>query len=279
MCGNLFRFGPRQRYSRPAIPPVVHKGQEPSHVRIHHAPRNLGNLRRRRLDPLAGLGHRHGDLGEGRQRPSTPPSPPALPRKSSSPILCGPAGETPILLSAAGSDGVKVICGQGTAPAAATIAAYRDQGLDLVPGSGLLAAVVPGGLRRLDAAVARLRHHAPGRRAGTRHRLRPGGLPGGPQHLQHHRRGERSVPRRMGKPRPPSTSRAATCRRREASFATPIWPPPTGASSMRPRAATGWPRSRRPGASGPRASSPRPSTASAAKPKPWTSRASATGVY
>jgi gamma-glutamyltranspeptidase / glutathione hydrolase len=60
------------------------------------------------------------------------------------PHLCGPAGETPILLSAAGSDAVKVICGQGTAPAAATIAAYRDQGLDLVPGSGLLAAVVPG---------------------------------------------------------------------------------------------------------------------------------------
>ncbi len=60
------------------------------------------------------------------------------------PHLCGPAGETPILLSAAGSDAVKVICGQGTAPAAATIAAYRDQGLDLVPGSGLLSAVVPG---------------------------------------------------------------------------------------------------------------------------------------
>jgi gamma-glutamyltranspeptidase/glutathione hydrolase len=60
------------------------------------------------------------------------------------PHLCGPAGETPIILSTAGSDAVKVICGQGTAPAAATIAAYRDQGLDLVPGSGLLAAVVPG---------------------------------------------------------------------------------------------------------------------------------------
>ena len=37
-----------------------------------------------------------------------------------------------------------MICGQGTAPAAATIDAYRDLGLDLVPGTGHLAAVVPG---------------------------------------------------------------------------------------------------------------------------------------
>jgi gamma-glutamyltranspeptidase/glutathione hydrolase len=35
-----------------------------------------------------------------------------------------------------------VVCGQGTAPAAATLEAYA--GLDLVPGSGLLAATVPG---------------------------------------------------------------------------------------------------------------------------------------
>ncbi|MDP6787437.1 MAG: gamma-glutamyltransferase family protein [Rhodospirillales bacterium] len=72
------------------------------------------------------------------------------------PHLCGPAGETPILLSAAGSDAVKVICGQGTAPAAATIAAYRDQGLDLVLGSGLLAAVVPGAF---DAWMVLLRDY------------------------------------------------------------------------------------------------------------------------
>ena len=60
------------------------------------------------------------------------------------PHLCGPGGEVPIILSAAGSGEVKVICGQGTAPAAATIEAYRGLGLDLVPGAGLLAAVVPG---------------------------------------------------------------------------------------------------------------------------------------
>src|SRR6266511_5714133 len=36
------------------------------------------------------------------------------------------------------------ICGQGPAPAAATIAHYRSEGLDMVPGSGLRAAGVPG---------------------------------------------------------------------------------------------------------------------------------------
>ena len=38
----------------------------------------------------------------------------------------------------------EVICGQGVAPAGATIAHYRSEGLDLVPGTGLLAACVPG---------------------------------------------------------------------------------------------------------------------------------------
>jgi gamma-glutamyltranspeptidase/glutathione hydrolase len=37
-----------------------------------------------------------------------------------------------------------VICGQGPAPRAATIAAFQDLGLDLIPGTGLLPAVVPG---------------------------------------------------------------------------------------------------------------------------------------
>ncbi len=64
------------------------------------------------------------------------------------PHLNGPGGEVPIILSAArrngGASKVEVICGQGTAPAGATIAHYRGEGLTLVPGSGLLATVVPG---------------------------------------------------------------------------------------------------------------------------------------
>ena len=60
------------------------------------------------------------------------------------PHLCGPLGDMTAMIRVAGEDVPHVVCGQGVAPAAATIEHYRDQGLDLVPGSGLLAAVVPG---------------------------------------------------------------------------------------------------------------------------------------
>ncbi|GAB1516581.1 gamma-glutamyltransferase family protein [Actinophytocola sp. KF-1] len=60
------------------------------------------------------------------------------------PHLNGPAGDAPILVHDARTERVSVICGQGPMPAAATIAAFRDRGLDHVPGSGLLAACVPG---------------------------------------------------------------------------------------------------------------------------------------
>ncbi len=56
----------------------------------------------------------------------------------------GPGGDVPLILYSARDDEVKVICGQGSAPAGATVAAYRDLGLDVVPGIGLLSAVVPG---------------------------------------------------------------------------------------------------------------------------------------
>ncbi len=60
------------------------------------------------------------------------------------PHLNGPGGEVPILLWSERLGRVEVICGQGVAPAAASIDAYRDRGLDMVPGTGLLASVVPG---------------------------------------------------------------------------------------------------------------------------------------
>jgi gamma-glutamyltranspeptidase / glutathione hydrolase len=60
------------------------------------------------------------------------------------PHLNGPGGEVPIILYSAERDEVRVICGQGPAPAAATIPRFRELGLDLVPGTGLLAACVPG---------------------------------------------------------------------------------------------------------------------------------------
>ena len=72
------------------------------------------------------------------------------------PHLNGPGGEVPIILQAAGSDAPVVICGAGTAPKAATISAYRDCGLTMVPGTGLLAAVVPGAF---DAWMLMLRDY------------------------------------------------------------------------------------------------------------------------
>jgi gamma-glutamyltranspeptidase/glutathione hydrolase len=72
------------------------------------------------------------------------------------PHLNGPGGEVPIILNDASSGRQQVICGQGVAPAAATVERYRDLGLDLVPGSGLLGTVVPGAF---DAWMLLLRDH------------------------------------------------------------------------------------------------------------------------
>ena len=71
------------------------------------------------------------------------------------PHLNGPAGEVPALLRPA-EGAPRVLCGQGVAPRGATIAHYRAEGLALVPGSGLLATVVPGAF---DAWMLLLRDH------------------------------------------------------------------------------------------------------------------------
>src|SRR4051794_1585198 len=70
------------------------------------------------------------------------------------PHMNGPGGDLPLLLW----DGsqVRVICGQGPAPAGATIGAYRGPGVGLVPGPGPLAAGVPGAF---DAWMLLLRDH------------------------------------------------------------------------------------------------------------------------
>jgi gamma-glutamyltranspeptidase / glutathione hydrolase len=60
------------------------------------------------------------------------------------PHLNGPGGEVPIIFHSAERGETLVIGGQGPAPAAASIAHFEELGLDLVPGTGLLAACVPG---------------------------------------------------------------------------------------------------------------------------------------
>ncbi|MEM5582649.1 gamma-glutamyltransferase family protein [Roseibium sp. AS2] len=60
------------------------------------------------------------------------------------PHLNGPAGDLPVIFHDAKTNETKVICGQGPAPAGATIAHYKSEGMSLIPGNGLLATVIPG---------------------------------------------------------------------------------------------------------------------------------------
>ena len=73
------------------------------------------------------------------------------------PHLNGPGGEVPAIFATAADPTPTVLCGQGVAPAGATIAHYRDTlGLDIVPGTGPLAATVPGAV---GGWLALLRDH------------------------------------------------------------------------------------------------------------------------
>jgi gamma-glutamyltranspeptidase/glutathione hydrolase len=81
------------------------------------------------------------------------------------PHLNGPGGEAPVVFARGGVGaspgpggwaGPAVLSGQGVAPAAATIEACTELGLELVPGTGLLAATVPGAV---GAWLTLLRDH------------------------------------------------------------------------------------------------------------------------
>ncbi len=60
------------------------------------------------------------------------------------PHLNGPGGDLPVVLWSAERGEPLVVCAQGPAPAAATIERFRELGHELVPGTGLPAACVPG---------------------------------------------------------------------------------------------------------------------------------------
>ncbi len=72
------------------------------------------------------------------------------------PHLNGPLGDMPMLIKPAADDEPTMVCGQGPAPSGATIAHYRDLGLTRIPGTGFLAAVVPGAF---DAWMITLRDY------------------------------------------------------------------------------------------------------------------------
>ncbi|MCW0212927.1 MAG: gamma-glutamyltransferase [Pseudonocardia sp.] len=71
------------------------------------------------------------------------------------PHLNGPGGDLPIILAPAGGR-VAVLCGQGPAPAGASVEHYTSLGLEFVPGTGPLAAAVPGAV---EAWLVLLRDH------------------------------------------------------------------------------------------------------------------------
>ena len=60
------------------------------------------------------------------------------------PHMNGPAGEAPVLMWSERDQQTRVVCGQGGAPAKATISRFEELGVDMIPGTGLLAATVPG---------------------------------------------------------------------------------------------------------------------------------------
>ncbi len=72
------------------------------------------------------------------------------------PHLNGPLGDVPIIVHDAKRGRPEIICGQGPAPAGATIEHMCSIGLDMMPGTGLLAAVVPG---TFDALMLLLRDY------------------------------------------------------------------------------------------------------------------------
>lgn len=72
------------------------------------------------------------------------------------PHLNGPGGDLPVIVSVAADPAPRVLSGQGPAPAGATPEAFAAMGLDHVPGSGPLAAAVPGAV---DAWLLLLRDH------------------------------------------------------------------------------------------------------------------------
>lgn len=72
------------------------------------------------------------------------------------PHLNGPGGDCPIILHSAATGAQLVICGQGPAPAGLTVGHMRGLGQEIMPGTGLLAAPIPGAF---DAWMLMLRDH------------------------------------------------------------------------------------------------------------------------
>ena len=149
------------------------------------------------------------------------------------PHLNGPGGEVPALMlydarEEPGLDGVEVICGQGRGarPAATIDALQIAKASSMVPGSGLLATVRAGRLRRLDAdRCATTAPWTPRQAPAPMPSATPSGGYAAGRPMRSARpsaSGRGAVPRALGRPRPRSTCRtAAVPEARQACSATP----------------------------------------------------------
>ena len=152
------------------------------------------------------------------------------------PHLNGPGGDVPVIVHDVKRGKPEVICGQGVAPAGATIEYYRSEGLDLVPGTGLARGLRARHLRDLDDAVARLRHHVGRRRAGSRRSATPRtAIRCSSAPIPRSRRSP-TCSANIGRPRPRCICRTTRCRRPVRCSPTRRSPPPMPASSRKPRA-------------------------------------------
>ena len=174
------------------------------------------------------------------------------------PHLNGPGGEVPALLWPVSRGEPIALCGQGVAPAAATIERYRELGHELVPGHRRPRGLRSRRVRRLAAPARAVRHLAARGRARVRDRLRGGRLPVRRRDPRHDRTHRGAPPHlaRLGRALPAARPRSAR------SSATRRSPRPTSGSSTSRAGARARRRSRRRGARTTRASSPRRSTAS-----------------
>ncbi|HSQ15789.1 MAG TPA: gamma-glutamyltransferase, partial [Candidatus Binatia bacterium] len=71
------------------------------------------------------------------------------------PYIYGIGGEVPILVYLSDEKRVVSLSGQGPAPELATIEGFRKDGIDAIPGDGLLAAVVPDAVSTWISALSR----------------------------------------------------------------------------------------------------------------------------
>ena len=177
------------------------------------------------------------------------------------PHLNGPGGDLPLIF-AGPAQAPTVLCAQGTAPAAATVAHYRGLGLDLIPGIG---PARRGGARRRRRLATLLRDHGT---ATLREVLAPAiqyaatGRAGAAADRGHRRHGRRPVPYRVADLGRSCYLDGGPPAARPGVRATRRWPDLGRARGRGGRRRPGGPDRARAGQPGTPASSPRRSTRS-----------------